>query len=99
MEVIKVNEMLAIMNTRDEAGELIPATIRAITCNVKKGTGGKRITYKDVILVGGSTSNSTVRNPNHFQNFTRNIKSIRNSEIREFHPLLAEEFNGMRVVL
>jgi hypothetical protein len=99
MELIKVNEMLAVMEMRGEDGQLIPWSARIVKANIKKNTGGTRFTVKKVVLVGGMVSKSTVRNPEHAENFTRNFRSINNQEIREFHPPLVEEFNGMRVVL
>ncbi|SEM66331.1 hypothetical protein SAMN05192574_101385 [Mucilaginibacter gossypiicola] len=99
MELIRVQEMLAVMDLKGEDGLPIPCNFRFIDCNLKKGTGGKRITVKNVVIVGGVSSDSTQRNPNHFQNYTRNFRSIYNNEIRKFHPLLVEEFNNMRVVL
>lgn len=99
MDLIKVKEMLDVMDAKDDNGQLIPWSMTFVTCNLKKQTGGKRITVKDCILVGGSVSNSNLRNPNHGKNYTRNFRSIHNNEIREFHPLLVETFNDMRVVL
>lgn len=98
MDFIRVSEMLEVMNMKDENSLSIPFDFTFDTCNLKKGTGGKRITCKRVVLVGGVASNSTQRNPDHFTNYTRNFRSINNQEIREFHPLLVEVFNGMKVV-
>ena len=99
MEFIRVSEMLAIMDMKGDDGLSIPFNMRFITCNIKKNTGGRRITSNRVVLVGGVHSNSSIRNPEHFKNFTRNFRSLNNNEIREFHPLLVEEFNGLKVVL
>ncbi|GAA4327439.1 hypothetical protein GCM10023149_30820 [Mucilaginibacter gynuensis] len=99
MEIIRVNEMLAVMEMKGADGLPIPWSGRFIELNLKAGTGGKRISVKNVVLLGGGQSKSNYRNPNHYQNFTRNFRSINNQEIRKFHPLLMETFNDMRVVL
>ncbi|MDB4919844.1 hypothetical protein [Mucilaginibacter sp.] len=99
MEFVRISEMLQIMGMKDEDGQPIPFKFRFDTCNLKDGTGGKRISMTDVILVGGAVSRSNTQNPGHFANYTRNFRSINNQEIRKFHPLLVEEFNDMRVIL
>jgi hypothetical protein len=99
MEFLRVGEMLNIMDMKGEDGEPIPFKMRFDTASVTDNTGGKRITVEDVILVGGTNSKSTLRNPDHFRNYTRLFKSIHNEEIRKFRPLLVEEFNDMKVIL
>jgi len=99
MELIRVSEMLKTMEMKGEDGLPIPWSASIIKANIKENTGGVRFKVNDVVLVGGSTSNSSVRDQNKHGNYTRNFRSIHNNEIRQFHPLLVEEFNGMRVVL
>ncbi len=99
MEIITLKEMLDIMEMRGEDGQPIPFSMRFITCNRKAKTGGKRIEVKDVVLVGGAVSKSTVKNQNHHSNFTRNFRSVNNEEVRQFHPPLVEMFNNLRVVM
>ena len=91
--------MLSVMESRGEDGQPIPWEAVLETCNLKKGTGGKRLRVSNVILVGGTNSNSSIRNQNRYENFTRNFRSVDNEEIRQFHPLLVETFNGVRVTL
>jgi hypothetical protein len=99
MQLIKVNEMLAVMDLKDESGAPIPFSFTFDTCDQVHNTGGKRITCKNVIIVGGTTSKSSARNPNHHKHYTRNFRSVNNMEIRKFHPLLVEYFNDMKVIL
>lgn len=94
-----MGEMLAVMEAKGEDVQPIPFDMTFITCNLKKGTGGKRIHCKDVVLAGGVTSNSSIRNPDRFKNYTRLFRPVANEELRAFHPLLVELFNGNRVVL
>jgi hypothetical protein len=93
MEFIRVAEMLAVMEMKDEGEYPIPFGMRFDTIE------GKRITCSQGILVGGMVSNSTARNPNHYANFTRNVRFVDSQEIRKFRPLLVEEFNGLKVIL
>lgn len=99
MDLIRISEMLATMDMKNEDGFPIPFDFTFITCNLSKNTGGKRIACKNVIIVGGSISNSKVKDQDHFKNYTRNFRSADNQEIRQFHPPLVETFNGMKVVL
>ncbi len=99
MDLIRVSEMLEVMEMKGEDGLPIPWSARIVKANESEKTGGTRFTVKNVVLVGGAVSNSTVRNPNSYDNFTRKFRSINNQELRTFHPPLVEVFNGMRVVL
>lgn len=99
MDFIRVSEMLDIMQKKGEDGLPIPFNMRFVTCNIRKNTGGKRITCTNVVLVGGAMTTSTVKDQAHFKNFTRNFRSVNNVEVRQFHPLLVEEFNNLKVVL
>lgn len=100
MELIRIQEMLTVMDMKsDETGLPIPFAFTFITCDLDKNTGGKRITCANAIMVGGLKSDSTLRNPSHFRNYTRNYAALGNSEIRKFHPLLVEDFNGLKVIL
>lgn len=87
------------MDMKGEDNQPIPFAFTFVTCNLKKETGGKRITIDKAVIVGGVVSNSTLKDQNHFKNYTRNFRSVNNQEIRQFHPLLVETFNGMKVVL
>lgn len=91
--------MLEIMQMRGDDGNLIPFSITFITANKKEGTGGKRITYEAAIIHGWALSKSELRNPNHFENYTRNLQGVGTNEIRKFHPLLVDFFNGKTVCL
>ena len=99
MELIRVADMLQTMQMRNADRTPIPFSIRFVTCDQKQGTGGKRIEYSEAVLVGGGVSKSEEKNPGHFANYTRNLKGIGTEQIRKFHPLLVEEFNGKKVIL
>jgi len=91
--------MLTTMQMRSQDGQLIPFSITFVTADLKQGSGGKRITYKEAVLVGNAISKSDQRNPDHFANYTRNLMGFETNEIRKFHPLLVDTFNGKTVTL
>lgn len=99
MEIIKVKDMLNTMAMRGADGELIPFSITFVTCDEKQGTGGKKITLDRAVLLGGPSSknNRGVRDPQHYGNYTRNIRHENGDRIIKIHALLVTRFNGMRV--
>lgn len=82
---------------RGEDRELIPFSITFVTLNEKNGTGGDKITLKEAVFVGGPSKRPKVRNPNHFENYTRNIRAVNGDRIIKIHPLLVTRFNNYRV--
>jgi len=99
MDWIRIADMLATMQMRGQDGERIPFSITFVTASLKEDTGGQRITYEEAVLVGGGTSNSDLKNPDHFANYTRNLKAVGTDELRKFRPLLVDYFNGKTVTL
>lgn len=97
MEIIRLSEMLQVMKRRDENGEPVPFSITFVTCNQKLNTGGEKITFEQAVLVGGPSRSAKIKNPNHHQNFTRNIMAADGDQIITIHPILATRFNGMGV--
>lgn len=97
MELIRITDMLKTMQMRGEDRQLIPFSITFVTCNLKMDEGGEKITIKEAILVGSGSSKSEIKNPNHFTNYTRNIRSINSDRIIKIHPLLVTRFNGQKI--
>lgn len=97
MDIIRVKDMLNTMQLRGEDGELIPFSISFVTLDEKLGTGGKKITLDQAVLVGGPGGKNKKRNPNHFENYTRNIRHLEGDRIIKIHALLVTRFNGMRI--
>ena len=97
MELIRITDMLKTMQMRGEDREPIPFSITFVTCNVKTDEGGEKITIKEAVLVGSGNSKSETKNPNHFTNYTRNIRSINSDRIIKIHPLLVTLFNGQKI--
>ena len=109
MDSIKLNEALKIM----ESGEVF--SIQFVTFDKKRKTGGYVKHYPEARLlqkedkkpvVKKSSSSSTARktkNPNHWDNATRNIKvivsGVESSGNKKLHIFLITMFNGKRVYL
>lgn len=99
MDMIRVPDMLAQMNEWEKSGERVPFSIEFVTCDLKQGTGGEKIKLDQAVLVGSSKSKSEQRNPNHFENYTRNIRAKDGDYIMKLHVLLITRFNGMSIIL
>ncbi len=97
MEMISVKDMLWTMQLRTSDGELIPFSIRFVTCNLKAGTGGDIIHLERAVVVGNGKSKGELRNPDHFTNYTRNIRAAEGDKIIKIHALLVIEFNDLKV--
>ncbi|RQO65114.1 hypothetical protein DBR40_24725 [Pedobacter sp. KBW01] len=92
--------MLNVMNQRDGNGNFIPfGSITWVKCNLKDNTGGEKITLANAVLEGSGKSNSSKKNPNHFENYTRNIRAFDGDRIMKIHVLLITRFNGDKVIL
>jgi len=89
--------MLKTMEMRGEDGERIPFSITFVTCNLKRDEGGLKIHLEQVVLLGGSSSKSRAKNPNHYENYTRNIRAVEGDRLIKIHPLLVTEFNGQKI--
>lgn len=99
MDAIRLPDLLRILYECSSDGEFVPNEITFVTNDRKKGTGGKKITIKQAIPVGGPKSSSELRNPNHYRNYTRNIRSVDSDKIIKIHPLLITRFNGQPIML
>ena len=97
-EIISIRDMLNTMMMRGQDGQLIPFSIVFVTADLKKGTGGDRITFDSAVFVGGPTKRTDKkRNPNHYNNMTRNIRHVNSDRITTIHPHLVIRFNGMGI--
>lgn len=91
--------MLNTMNEWESSGNRVPFSITFVTCNQKQGTGGEKITIDQAVLVGNSTSKSNKKNPNHYENYTRNIRALEGDRMMKVHVLLITRFNGQSIIL
>ena len=96
------------MNMKDKDGNPFPFNIDAWTCNRYSKSGGKLRRFVNAKLLArdkNSKSNLTTeataiskikKNPQHFQNRTRNIE-LKNGNIRKIHIRLIDSINGKKV--
>ncbi|QCR23077.1 hypothetical protein [Pontibacter sp. SGAir0037] len=105
--VIRLTEVLQHM----QAG-LTPFDIAYVTLDQRRKTGGEIKRYTQCLLSGikqkkgkattGANpkpeSTSWAKNPNHFDNATRNL-TLPNGQKRKLHIWLITEFNGMKVLI
>jgi hypothetical protein len=99
MEMIRVPDMLNVMNQRDGNGDYIPFSLTWVTCNKKQHTGGEKITLDRAVLCSGGKSSAEKYNPDHFENYTRNIRAAGADRIMKIHVLLVTRFNGAKITL
>ena len=99
-----LSEVLKEMKQLDDKKNPIPFTITIRTFNNQNKNGGKLITYENAVLmqppkIPGKvrlSQNRTFKNPNHFANRTRNIKT--NLGIKKINILFIIQFNGFKVI-
>lgn len=113
-KVVYLSEVLKKMSTLDDQGRAVPFSISFRTLNRYSKTGGKLINYpkaKLVIKEDFKDKNSIKslqtkplprtnikRNPNHWENNTRNIKVLPQGDIKKIHIKHIISFNGKKVV-
>lgn len=99
-DMIKIPDMLNVMNQRDGNGDFIPfGQITWVTCSQSRNTGGEKITLESAVLVGGPSSKDYKYNPNHHANYTRNIRATDSDRIMKINVLLVTRFMGLKTIL
>lgn len=102
---IYLSEVLREMKKLDNNKKPIPFSISVRSFNLQNKRGGKLIEYKNTTLMQPPKKKGAKRlamdtdfkNPNHWLNRTRNIKT-ENGEIKKIHIMYITEFNGLKVV-
>ena len=102
---ILLSQVLNEMRKLDESKNPIPFTISIRTYNQQNKSGGRFVTYENATLMQPPKTAGVVRlsqdidfkNPNHWKNRTRNIKT--NEGIKKIHILFIIKFNGLDVIL
>jgi hypothetical protein len=109
-QFITLAEVIRKMDTIGEDGKPVIFDIKFVTADRKRGTAGEIIEVKEarkcIDVRNGipvfdkreshNQDTSVSRNPNHYQNSTRNIL-LKNGRIRKVHIRLIIEFNGQKV--
>ena len=104
-KTIFLREALLEMKKLDEKKNPIPFSIKVRTFSVQNKTGGAVKFYPKAVLIQAPKRkgikrlkmDTPVRNPNHWENRTRNRK-LPTGEIKKINILFIEEFNGKKVV-
>ena len=105
VKTIFLKDVLSEMKRQDEYKNPLPFSIKVRTFNLKNKKGGKLLEYKNATLMQPPKKKGAKRlamdtefkNPNHFENRTRNLKT-ENGEIKKIHTIFIDEFNGLKVV-
>lgn len=107
---ISFNEALKIIDKTDKLGNAYPFDVSFRTLNRQSKTGGKLITYKQVVksrpkkikntkavLLNAVQSGTTARkNPNHQKNRTR-LLELQNGDKKKIHIRLIDTINGKKM--
>lgn len=100
-----LREVLMEMKKLDENKNPIPFSITVRTYNQQNKVGGRLVTWDNALLMQPPkavgkirlSQNIDFKNPNHFENRTRNLKT--SEGIKKINILFITNFNGFDVVL
>lgn len=104
-KTIFLRDVLAQMKGLDEQKNPVAFSISVRTFNLQNKTGGNMKYYQNVVLLNPPQRKGVKRlamdtpfkNPNHWQNRTRNIK-LQDGSIKKISILFIDEFNGQKVI-
>jgi len=102
---IFLKEVLKEMKKLDSKKNPIPFSISFRTYNQQNKSGGRLVSYDNATLMQAPpepgavrlTQNVDFKNPNHWENHTRNIKT--NFGIKKINIFFITKFNGLDVVI
>ncbi|MFM1776341.1 MAG: hypothetical protein RJA53_1951 [Bacteroidota bacterium] len=100
---IKLTEALKLFNLRDANGMFVPFDIEYRTFNSQTKQGGKLKAYQGVKYlpsakkVEESSTDLSIKNPNHYENRTRNIE-LPNGEIKKLRIDFIVSINNTKVI-
>ena len=98
MDKVFLKDVLAEMRKLDQRKKPIPFTITVRTYNKQNSFGGKLCTYTGATLMQHPRHKQDFeKNPNHWQNKTRNIK-LSDGTIKKICILFIVAFNGKEVI-
>lgn len=107
MNHILLRDALHEMDQVSSSGIPVPFSLKFVTADRKRKTGGEIIEVKDAIkcigkkngmvIYDGNTLSRKEKAPSHYENATRNI-ALPNGSIRKIHIRLIIEFNAQKVI-
>lgn len=105
--MVNTNETIMLKQMIEEMDKGVIFSIGFRTCNLQKNTGGEYIFFDACVKhnhqtpsqlkerkESGQALQKVHRNPNHFENSTRNIKRLSSGELIKVHIRLIRQFNG-----
>jgi hypothetical protein len=101
-----MSEFISVKEMMDNIRSGAVFSLRFVTFDFKKGRGGAVKEYLKATLhrQGRGAEKETkevilynIKNPNHFENGTINIKILATNEIKKVHVMLIRNFNGATV--
>lgn len=100
-----IRDVLLEMRKLDSKKNPVPFSVSYRTYNRQNKMGGRLVSYHNATLLQAPKTPGSVRlsqnidfkNPNHFENYTRNIKT--GEGIKKLNLLFITEFNNHTVVL
>ena len=105
--MINTDETITLKQMIEEMDKGTIFSIAFRTCNLQKHTGGEYIFFDKCVKHNhqtpsqlkkrkdsGQVKQEVFRNPNHFENFTRNIKRLSSGALIKVHVRLIRRFNG-----
>lgn len=113
-ETIYLRDALALMKTLDADGRAVPFSLKTRTFQRNSKTGGNIRFYEKAKMVMAEENPHTDsvkslqyvskprpimrKNPNHFENKTRNIKTLPQGDIKRINIRFIIEMNGQKVI-
>lgn len=108
--VIYLKDVLHYMHSKDSKGDPLKFDIELREFSLQNKTGGKYKVYNDACLLTTPSKkrtdikalsyfyeDKTHKNPNHWQNRTRNLQ-LANKQIKKINILFIIKFNGKEVI-
>lgn len=104
-KTIFLSDVLSEMRKIDDKNKPVPFSIKVRSFSVQNKKGGEIKNYPYATLLQAPKQKGTKRlamnadfkNPNHYENRTRNIK-LNDQKIKKINILFIDEFNGKKVV-
>ncbi len=95
------------MTHKNEVGQFVPFSLKVVTCDRNKKTGGQikhytnvtlpKIDRHNVAVMAAAKGGGSAKNPNHLKNATLNLL-LPSGSVRTVHTQLIVEFNGEPVL-
>ncbi|MCK0203495.1 hypothetical protein MWN41_10775 [Ornithobacterium rhinotracheale] len=92
-----LREVLEAMKQRTSKNEGVKFNLKIWQFNKQNKSAGRVVEYRGCELMTPTQKTKYLRNPNHFENRTRNIK-LPDGSVKTIHIIFIKEFNGKPVL-